>query len=190
MQATFWKSIKDPIDLPRGSQPQVAMLGRSNAGKSSFVNHLANAKSLARVSADPGLTRTINLYDFEKKYYLVDLPGYGFTRSKPEKIGDLSAIISSYLSGAENLRLVLMVIDARHGFTKLDIEAFAELQMSGVPYAVIANKIDQLSKTEAAKKLAELRAEHPGARFIPHSIKDNGTLGAIREIIDTATRRK
>jgi len=188
MKATFVKSAIDFANLPQSDRPQVALLGRSNVGKSSFVNHLAGIQGLARTSSQPGFTRTINLYDFEGKFFLADLPGYGFTHAKPSKVGDLSAIISGYLSDATTLALVLMIIDARHGFTTLDREALLELQLSGVPYVVILNKTDKLSKPEMVNTLRSIRAAHPEVRFGTHSADESAGLGEIWDIIRTAIR--
>lgn len=188
MHATFVKSAVHVEDLPRGDKPQVALLGRSNVGKSSFINHLAQAKNLARVSGAPGLTRTVNIYDFEGLFFLVDLPGYGFTRAKPSKTGDLSAIISEYLSGSETLKLVLMLIDVRHGFTPLDQTALEELQSSNVPFAVILNKVDKVSKSEMLQTLRKLQAQYPDTRFGTHTTENSAGLGTIREMIAQASR--
>jgi GTP-binding protein len=188
MPATFVKSAIHIEHLPRGTKPQVALLGRSNVGKSSFINHLAGAKSLARTSSAPGLTRMVNLYDFDEGFLLVDLPGYGYTTAKPSKIGDLSAIISEYLSGAEHLKLVLMLIDIRHGFTPLDAVALQELQESGMGYAVVLNKTDKISRSETTQRLKKFVREHPEIKFVTHSTEDNATLGPIRDIIMNAKR--
>lgn len=188
MNATFVKSAIHVNQLPRGSKPQIALLGRSNVGKSSFINHLAGAKGLARTSQDPGLTRTVNIYDFPGGFFLVDLPGYGYTRAKPSKIGDLSAIINEYLSDSEHLKFVLMLIDCRHGFTELDSLALAELQASGIPYAVILNKTDQISKSATLQTLRKMQKEHPEIVFGTHSVKDSAGLGLIRNMIASAAR--
>ncbi len=86
MSATFLKCLTDLKELPEGDKPHVAIVGRSNVGKSSLVNHLTAQKSLARVSAKPGRTQTLNLYEIDRRYYLVDLPGYGYAKTSKTKL--------------------------------------------------------------------------------------------------------
>lgn len=188
MPAVFLTSVIRSADIPKRNKPQICMLGRSNVGKSSLINHLAGAKNLARVSAQPGLTQTINLYEFDGRYFLVDLPGYGFSRKQRSQGRGFEDMISDYLSTSERLKLVLLIIDGRHGLTESDRQVLGELVKQKKPFVIIFNKVDKLSKSAGAVSLKKLRTEFPDVPIIPHSV--SGALGAIREAIDRVVRAK
>lgn len=143
--------------------PQVAFSGRSNVGKSSLINTLLGRKSLARVSASPGKTITINFYDIDKQLFFVDLPGYGFARRAPADKAKWSALTDGYFTRNPNLdrlSLVLQLVDAKVGVTADDAMMLNYLAEAGLPFLVVATKVDKLNKTERAKALAALR-DHP-----------------------------
>lgn len=188
MLATFLKSAITPADIPTTTKPQIAMLGRSNAGKSTLINRLAGVKTLARTSAKPGLTRTINLYDFDGRYLLVDLPGYGYSRGKSTGHAGFSRMISDYLSEAEPLKLVLLIVDARIGMTESDLHALKQLQHHSLPFVVVFNKIDKLSNGAAAQALRKTAVDHPDVVIIPHSSVSGKGLGELRDAIEKAVR--
>lgn len=142
-------------DLPRKGKPQVAIVGRSNVGKSSLINHLFQRNDLARVSSTPGRTATVNLYDIGK-VYLVDLPGYGFTKERGKRVA-FADLIMNYLSETPDLKLVLVVIDAYVGPTDMDTEMFGYLHSLQMPLVIIVNKIDKLSKGQASSLLQSLQ---------------------------------
>jgi len=183
MSVTFLRSSVEASDIPQDKRPHIAIMGRSNVGKSSLINHLANSKDIARTSSKPGLTQTANFYDFDGKFLLVDLPGYGFARGNKSKRAGLSQIISDYLSEAEDLRLILLVIDGRHGFTDSDLYALKELRKAKLPITVIFNKIDKLKKSALLSTINKFGQNYPDVEMIPHSIDDNKTLIPIREAI-------
>ncbi len=186
MPAKFIKSVTDTRELPHDARPQVVLVGRSNVGKSSLINHVAGQKDLARVSATPGRTQTINLYDFDGRLYLVDLPGYGYAKASKQKRQAFEGLISDCLYDAENLRLVLVIIDARHGATDLDLEMLDFLETQGLPFAVVANKTDKLSKAQIIALINKLKDENPGAAVIAHSAVDKVGAGEIRELMAKA----
>ncbi len=149
--------------FPREPLPQVAFSGRSNVGKSSLINTLLGRKSLARVSASPGKTITVNFYSVDKKLYLVDLPGYGFAKRNPEDKKKWSALTDGYFTANKNidrLALVLQLVDSRIGPTADDEMMLSFLHSAGIPFAVVATKADKLNSTER-KKSTELLAAHP-----------------------------
>jgi len=164
------------------------MLGRSNVGKSSLINHLAGVKGLARTSAKPGLTQTINLYEFDGRYLLVDLPGYGFARAMRSKGEGFERMLSGYLSEAELLKLVILIIDARHGLTERDRHILAQLLEEKFPLVMVVNKIDKLSNSQAAQTMRDIQKEFPDIKVIAHSLVPSKGLGEIREAIDKAVR--
>ncbi|MBQ2766866.1 MAG: YihA family ribosome biogenesis GTP-binding protein [Clostridia bacterium] len=139
--------------------PQIAFSGRSNVGKSSLINTLLGRKSLARVSASPGKTITINFYDIDKQLFFVDLPGYGFARRAPADKAKWSALTDGYFTRNPNLdrlSLVLQLVDAKVGVTADDAMMLNYLHESGLPFLVVATKVDKLNKTERQKALDAL----------------------------------
>mgnify|MGYP000061412971 CR=1 FL=1 len=152
--------------FPRRAIPQVALIGRSNVGKSSLINTLLGRKALARVSSAPGKTITVNFYDVDGKLFLVDLPGYGFAKRPPAEKAAWSALIDAFASkdtmkknpNIDLLRLAVQLVDARVGATKDDLVMLDWLAQSGIPYIVVATKADKLSKTALAKALDDIRA--------------------------------
>ena len=137
-----WKKCPD---LP---YPEYAFIGRSNVGKSSLVNMLANRKSLAKTSSKPGKTQTINHYLVNGKWYLVDLPGYGYATISKTMREMWVRMIEDYLINRETLQLVFVLIDARHEPLDNDINFINNLGELGVPYALIFTKIDKISKNK------------------------------------------
>ncbi len=155
--------------------PQVAFSGRSNVGKSSLINTLLGRKSLARVSASPGKTITINFYDIDRQLFFVDLPGYGFAKRAPADKAKWSALTDGYFTRNPNidrLGLVLQLVDAKVGPTADDVMMLRYLADAGLPFLVVATKVDKLNKTDRARALEALRS-HPdipeGVEIIPFS---------------------
>ena len=152
-----------PKQFPADPMLQIAFSGRSNVGKSSLINSLLGRKSLARVSSAPGKTITINFYDVDKKLFLVDLPGYGFAKRKPEDKAQWSALTDGYFTSNPNLdrlKLVIQLIDSRIGPTADDEMMLRFLREAGLPFLVVATKADKLNATER-KKSTELLHSHP-----------------------------
>lgn len=188
MSASYVLSTTKVAELPQEEKPQVAFVGRSNAGKSSLINHLTQQKDLARVSTTPGRTATINIYDIARRFYFVDLPGYGFTKEKDKHVA-FTALITSYLSEAPHLKLALVIIDAAIGPTDMDIAMFEFLRSLNLPFIVIVNKIDKLSKNHAAALMQKLTSQFDFVHFIPHSIKTSAHRGQILEAIEAVLRQ-
>ena len=139
--------------------PQIAFAGRSNVGKSSLINTLLNRKSLARVSASPGKTVTVNFYDIDRAFFLVDLPGYGYAKRAYDDKERWSYLTDGYFSKNPNLdciRLIVQLIDIRVGPTNDDMTMMQYLAETKMPFIVVATKCDKLSKTAAANAIREL----------------------------------
>ena len=152
-----------PRQVPTDPMVQIAFSGRSNVGKSSLINSLLGRKSLARVSSAPGKTITINFYDVDKKIFLVDLPGYGFAKRKPEDKAQWSALTDGYFTKNPNLdllKLVVQLIDSRIGPTADDEMMLSFLRQAEIPFVVVATKSDKLNTTER-KKSEQLLKNHP-----------------------------
>ena len=139
--------------LPENGQIEVAFAGKSNVGKSSMINALLNRKSLARTSAQPGKTQTINFYNVNDAMYLVDLPGYGFAKAPKDIVKNWQKLINSYLVGRATLRRVFLLIDSRHGIKKIDEEIMEMLDKAAVTYQIVLTKIDKISTKELEKVL-------------------------------------
>ncbi|HEX4861190.1 MAG TPA: ribosome biogenesis GTP-binding protein YihA/YsxC [Rhizomicrobium sp.] len=152
--------------LPPAKLPEVAFVGRSNAGKSSLINALTGRKTLARVSNTPGRTRQINFFDLGGKIVLADLPGYGYARASRSLSEEWQSLIFAYLRGRANLARVFVLIDARRGAMDTDREACRLLDQAAVSYVLALTKIDQLSpgeRTEAERALGEEAGRHTAA---------------------------
>lgn len=139
-------------DYPNHNLPEIAFSGRSNVGKSSMINKLLNRKKLARISSQPGRTQSINFYNIDERFFLIDLPGYGFARV-PEKIKDQwAALIEDYLHNRPNLAGIVQIVDARHKPTQDDIMMINWLIETGFPIMVAATKVDKISKGQYHKQ--------------------------------------
>ena len=148
-----------PSQLPgimRDEIPQVAMCGRSNVGKSSLINRLLNRKKLARVSAEPGKTVTVNCYDVDSSLYLVDLPGYGYAKRSFSEREKWKKLIDKYFD-TPGQRLYLQLVDLKVGLTKDDEAMISFLTSMDMPFAVVCTKADKLNKTNKVKNLEAIR---------------------------------
>ncbi len=167
-EATFIGSFVSMDTMPKKKLPTIAVIGRSNVGKSSFINSICNKKNLARVSATPGKTQTINFFEINQSFYLADMPGYGFAKVSKEKRKDWSGLSAEFLSGYENLQVVMSLIDANIPFQKPDQDFLNWCGENQVPFIIIRTKCDRSKpremdalQTEFEKKLGESWEELP-----------------------------
>ncbi|HVM91144.1 MAG TPA: ribosome biogenesis GTP-binding protein YihA/YsxC [Verrucomicrobiae bacterium] len=182
-EAVFLKSYSDPKAVPHDGAPQVAILGRSNAGKSSLINSLAGTKDLAKTSATPGRTQLINLFKFDNEFVLVDLPGYGYAEVPGTKKETLQSMIIGYLEEAGPLAGAIVVTDSRLGTTKDDENMIKALEDAGIFSIIVANKIDKLSRSERAERLRQLSEQYPSAVIVSHSnVNGEGRGELLQEI--------
>lgn len=173
--------------LPKAERIEIAFSGHSNVGKSSLINKIFNRKSLAKVSATPGKTATINFFDFEN-IFIVDLPGYGYAKvSQSEKLR-WARLIDGYLNDTtRHLGLVFQLIDMRHAPTKDDITMINFLIESEIPFVIVLTKADKLNKTNRAKRLEAFQSEIPYfdvITSIPFSAATGEGADEIRNIIE------
>lgn len=170
VKADFVTSAVQADQYPKPSLPQVAFIGRSNVGKSSLINSVCRRKGLARVSATPGKTQTLNFYQLQAKrtlddavdrtqFYLVDLPGYGFARTNRHNKEIWSGFIRNYLTDAPDLVLVCQLIDIRHRLMDSDIEAYQWMVSCGLQVQLVLTKMDKLSKSAAMAQVAAVQRE-------------------------------
>jgi len=151
----FVRSVADAGQFSGDGSPEIAFAGRSNVGKSSLLNRLLGRK-LARTSNTPGRTRTINWFSIDRRYWFVDLPGYGFARASREAREKWAEVVDSYLRHSKGPRLVIHLVDAKVGATRLDEEAAEYFAALGVERVTVATKLDRLKRSERARKLAEI----------------------------------
>ncbi|WP_456464674.1 ribosome biogenesis GTP-binding protein YihA/YsxC [Persephonella sp.] len=152
----FIKSAVSPKDYPPPHYPEIAIVGRSNVGKSSLINAIFR-RNIAKVSSSPGKTRLINFFLLNDSIYFVDLPGYGYASVSKAERQKWKKMIETYFQTRENLSLVIMLVDSRHQPTKLDIMMKDWLESMGIPYVVAATKADKLNQSEKAKALKTIR---------------------------------
>lgn len=156
---TFMLSVAKLEQLPDDIYDEVAFAGRSNVGKSSLINALFNQKKLAKTSSTPGRTQQLNFFNFDDKLYLVDLPGYGYAEAPEKLVRQWQTILKMYLRGRPNLRRVFVLIDARRGIKKEDLEIMKMLDEAAVSYQIILTKVDKVSATELQKTLTATATE-------------------------------
>ena len=153
----FEISAVGPKQYPSGSLPEIVLAGKSNVGKSSFINTMINRKSLARTSSEPGKTRQINFYNIDSKFYFVDLPGFGYSKmshTEQEKVGKF---IEEYLFSRKNITCIVLLIDIRHKPSENDVMMFNYIRSIGAPHIVIANKADKIAPTKVNSYVEDLR---------------------------------
>ena len=142
---------------PNDGYPEFIMLGRSNVGKSSFVNTILNRKNLARISSKPGKTVTINFYNVEDSFYLVDVPGYGYADTSKEEIRKFGLMVEEYLQKREELKRVFLLVDFRHKPTNDDVLMYNFLKYYQIPVTVIATKSDKVSNKDFDKNYKQIK---------------------------------
>lgn len=156
-KAEFVRSAAGAKDFPRDLLPQIAFAGRSNVGKSSVINRLLNRKNFARVGAAPGKTTHINYFRIDEKVYLVDLPGYGYAKVSQTEKARWAGLIQSWFDDRSLMTLGILIVDARHKPTGDDKIMSDYFKGTGRPFAVVANKLDKLKKSEIEPNLALIR---------------------------------
>lgn len=146
-----------PEQYPPDDRVEIAFAGRSNVGKSSLLNLMTGRKSLARVSGSPGKTRTINFYEVNGEFRIVDLPGYGYAKVSKQVTAGWGEMVEKYLEHRDYLRKVVQLVDIRHLPTNQDIQMYEYLRHYGLDGLVVATKADKVSRNELAKQLAQIR---------------------------------
>lgn len=189
-KAEFILSAASPKDFRRDALPQVAFAGRSNVGKSSVINRLLNRKNFARVGAAPGKTTQINYFKIDNAFYLVDLPGYGYARVSKGERDRWGRLMEGYFADPELMTLGVMIVDARHKPTADDCTMAEFFRNSGRPFAVVANKLDKLRKSDIEPNLARIRETlelDKSVKLIPFSTeKGDGKQELLNLILEHA----
>lgn len=157
----FVKSIAVLNQLPEIKLPEIVLAGRSNVGKSTFINSLFKRKAIAKTSSTPGKTRTINYYLVDNKFYIVDLPGFGYAKVSKKERDYWERLLLKFFSENNNISRVIHFIDSRHSPTQLDILLNEYLKELDLPYIVLLNKIDKLKQSEVVKSTREVIKQFP-----------------------------
>ena len=153
----FEISAVGPKQYPSNNLPEIVLAGKSNVGKSSFINTMINRKGLARTSSEPGKTRQINFYNIDSKFYFVDLPGFGYSKMshiEQEKVGKF---IEEYLFTRKNIACIVLLIDIRHAPSENDVMMFNYIKSIDAPHIVLANKADKIAPTKVDSYVQDLR---------------------------------
>jgi len=164
--AEFITSIAELNQVPKTTLPEIAFIGRSNVGKSSLINSLCNRKSLAKTSSQPGKTRVLNFYKINQTLHFVDLPGYGYAKVPDQIRAGWQRLVEGYLKNRDNLKLGLVVTDARHEPTKLDLAMIEWLHFYSIQYGIVLTKSDKVPRHKIKNRVTE----------VENVIKDNKDL--------------
>lgn len=154
----FQVSVADPRKLPEPALPEICFIGRSNVGKSSLINLVLGRRDLAKSSSKPGKTRLINYFLVNGDFHLVDLPGYGFAKTSADMRADWARTIEGYLTSPRR-RLVVQLVDVRHGLSRLDRESIEWLMYHMLQVVVVLTKCDKLGRETLAQSMADVRTE-------------------------------
>ncbi len=176
--------------LPNTGRPEIAFAGKSNVGKSSLINALMNRKALARTSASPGKTQTINFYNVNELIYLVDLPGYGYANASEEVKAKWGKMIEDYLHQSKEIRCVFLLIDIRHEPTQNDKIMYQWILDHGYEPVIIATKLDKIKRSQVQKQMKLIREGLEvvrGTKIIPFSAETKQGREEIWEFIDELT---
>jgi GTP-binding protein len=186
-KAEFVSSFVDMKSLPDNGLPEIALVGRSNVGKSSLINKVVNRKNLAKSSSTPGKTRTLNYYLINSVFYMVDLPGYGFARVSKGERDKWGKMIEKYLSSRQQLRGVIQLLDIRHPPTENDIMMKQWLEHFEIPILLIATKTDKVSRNEKSKNLAVIKKSlnlEPDQMPITFSAETGEGVNEVKEALE------
>ncbi len=185
INAKFVTSVADVKQIKDYGIKEIAIAGRSNVGKSSFINFLVNNKSLAKTSSTPGRTRLVNYFNINNELMLVDLPGYGYAKVGGEDKDNWDKLIGGYLQTSKNLVAVAILVDIRHEPTPLDVQMVSFVHSFNIPFFIVATKADKLSKVQIQKQkqiLASTLALGVENIIVTSALKKIGRDEVIRQI--------
>ena len=153
----FEISAVNPRQYPKNDIPEIVLVGKSNVGKSSFINTMVNRKKLARTSSEPGKTRQINFYNIDNFFYFVDLPGYGYSKMSKQEQEKVGSFIEEYLVKSPKISLIIFLIDIRHNPTENDLLMYNYIISSKKPCLILANKADKIAPTKVIDTVKNLQ---------------------------------
>ena len=155
----FEISAVGPKQYPKNNLPEIVLVGKSNVGKSSFINTMINRKKLARTSSEPGKTRQINFYNIDDSFYFVDLPGYGYSKMSKKEQEQVGKFIEEYLFNRKQISLIIFLSDIRHSPTENDKLMYNYIISSGLPFIILANKADKIAITKVENSVFDLQKQ-------------------------------
>ena len=183
--AIFVKSAFKETDWPRDGRPEIAFLGRSNVGKSSFMNSLLGVRGLARTSSTPGRTQALNFFLINEKFWFVDLPGYGYARAPKDVKAQWSAAATDYLAQRQEIVLSIHLLDARHEPTAKDLQLHEWLVHHEKPFIAVVTKTDKLSNNELSRSLVRTKEVLQTSNVLDYSaVTGRGRDAVWRSIAD------
>ena len=153
----FEISAVKPSQYPSNGLPQIVLVGKSNVGKSSFINTMLNRKALARTSNTPGKTRQINFYNIDDGFYFVDLPGYGYSKLSKEEQVSMGRFIEDYLQKCKDIALIVLLVDIRHDPTNDDVFMLDYIKKTNLPFIIVGNKADKFAVTKVDNEISRLK---------------------------------
>ena len=153
----FEVSAVSPKQYPSNNLPEIVLVGKSNVGKSSFVNTMINRKKLARTSSEPGKTRQLNFYNIDEKFYFVDLPGYGYSKMSKKEQEQVGHFIEEYLFNRKQIALIIFLVDIRHKPTENDKLMYNYVISSKLPFIILTNKADKIAVTKVDGACKEIQ---------------------------------
>lgn len=187
LQVEFVKSSPSQKDGPEKKLPEVLFVGKSNVGKSSLINALCGRKQLAYTSSKPGFTKLLNYFVIDKKFYLVDAPGYGFTNSGSRHLSEFGKMMEDYFTNP-HLQLVVFLVDSRHGFSKDDLDFYAFLKSSEIPFVLVVTKGDKLNQKDRAALKKKMAQEAPGVSYLEVSSLKKDAIEQLRSVIASSLK--
>lgn len=179
--AVFVKGVMGDDAILEDGTPQVAFIGRSNAGKSSLINSLTGQKKLAITSSTPGRTKELNVFKINNTHYFIDLPGYGYAKAGGKALEKLNKLIVWYLLESKHTQKVVVLIDAEVGPTANDLETLKELERTGKEIIVVANKVDKIKKSHYLTHMRKLQEKVQGHKLLPYSSETKVGIEALTE---------
>jgi GTP-binding protein len=168
-KAVFIKGVTGDNEILEDGTPQVAFIGRSNAGKSSLINSLTGKKKLAITSSTPGRTKELNVFNINDSHYFIDLPGYGYAKTGGRALEKLNKLIVWYLLESKHNPKVVLLIDSVVGPTTDDLSTLKELERTGKEIVVVANKVDKIKKSQYLNQMKKLGQQIKGHKLFPYS---------------------
>lgn len=183
---TFLISAMNKSQYPKGKTPEIVLAGKSNVGKSSFVNAITNRKSLARTSSEPGKTRQLNFYNMDDKFYFVDLPGYGYSKMSKVEQKKVAGSIEVYLKNRQNINLIVLLVDIRHNPTEDDKTMMNYIKETKKRYIVITSKSDKIAKTKVSSYVSNIAKilDVPEDLIFPFSSETKFNIDTIWEVLE------